>query len=263
MNNCINDNYEFIIDTSQARMKYLFDMLLDNNYKTISLDKYKQTNNQIKKAKCVFAFSPNLKLTDQLLQTLPHNAIIFCGKSSENIVQQYANMTFFSYLSDKNFTKINSKITCEGALNLVISHTHKALFESKALILGYGNLGKQLAVDFDPLVKKLYIATYSKSELEKCTMLYNSYLATAYKQQLPTFDIIINTIPAEILDEKDNNFKPNCFFLDLASTPCFKSTNNFHAVKYYQALGLPDKTAPQTAGEHLYTFIKTTLTALN
>ena len=73
-----------------------------------------------------------------------------------------------------------------------------------------------------------------------------------------TFDIIINTIPFQILDEnKLKNVKKECTILDLSSNPggVDRSAARRLGLKLIWALSLPGRVAPLTTAE----FIKETI----
>ena len=79
---------------------------------------------------------------------------------------------------------------------------------------------------------------------------------------LGDYDIIINTIPFQILDENRLKYvKKECTILDLSSTPGGVDRNAARrmGLKLIWALSLPGKVAPMTSAE----FIKETLQIIN
>ncbi|MEG1608451.1 MAG: hypothetical protein RR348_01140 [Clostridia bacterium] len=249
----------FIIDTATARMNFVFAKLsaIGANCKkydsNLILPKISPDNQQL-----IYVFSPTYKVNQDVLNTLPYDAIVFCGKLFFDHASTQPTQKIVSYFQDTEFVKINSKITAEGALQLSIANTSLSLFDSNILILGYGNLAKQLAIEFAPHAKKLAIATYSKKELQEAITQYTTYFCTAFLQSLATFDIVVNTIPAVVINEKAT-FKPDSFLLDLASTSCLQDNYIPQGVTCLQALGLPDKTSPQSAGNYIANFVMDSL----
>lgn len=254
----------FIIDTASPRMQYVYDDLNAKFKSCITYSEYLQicSLSSANSMKSVFIFAPNTLIDKKLLLRLPSDSIIFCGKRPNIDDTFLPTQQIFSFFDDSSFTKINSKITAEGALSLVISNTTQSLFESKILILGYGNLAKELTLTFAPLCKSMSLATYSKTELNECSSKFTTYFCGAYKQHIHGYDVIINTIPVILFDENDDSkieLKINSYFLDLASISCFTNTFNHKNCKYEQILGLPDKTAPKTAGEYITKFVQAKL----
>ena len=74
------------------------------------------------------------------------------------------------------------------------------------------------------------------------------------EDNLNKFDIIFNTIPVVILDEKKlNMINKNCLIIDLASSPggVDKEIAEKKGIKTIWALSLPGKTAPITSAEYI------------
>ena len=77
-------------------------------------------------------------------------------------------------------------------------------------------------------------------------------------EHLGKFDIIINTIPFIVLDDKKLDLiKQNCLIIDIASNPggVDKNAAKAKGIKSIWALSLPGKVAPVTSAE----FIKDTI----
>lgn len=83
-------------------------------------------------------------------------------------------------LSFPNVLEYNSYLTAEGLLGIIISKTNFNLRDSKVLLLGYGNCGKQIYKLFSKITR---IDVDKYDCIEK-------------------YDIIINTIPALVIDKK-------------------------------------------------------------
>jgi len=69
---------------------------------------------------------------------------------------------------------------------------------------------------------------------------------------LPEFDLVFNTVPAVILDNKRLGLlKENCLVIDLASKPggVDFETARLLGIKTIWALSIPGKVAPITSGE--------------
>ena len=73
------------------------------------------------------------------------------------------------------------------------------------------------------------------------------------KNNLNDYDVIINTIPAKVLPlSKLKDAKKSCYILDLASYSGAEMCDiNSLGLAYDNALGIPGKYSPKTAGEIL------------
>ena len=87
---------------------------------------------------------------------------------------------------------------------------------------------------------------------------YNSVHLSELSDKIDEFDIIINTVPAVVIDkEKVDKLKEDCLIIDLASNPggVDKIAVKQRGIKLIWALSLPGKVAPTTSAE----FIKETI----
>ena len=79
-----------------------------------------------------------------------------------------------------------------------------------------------------------------------------AYPITKLSSLAHEFDIIINTIPSEIITEETaRNINEKCKVIELASAPCgmdFELMRK-NGVDVIKAFGLPGKYTPKTAGE--------------
>ena len=87
---------------------------------------------------------------------------------------------------------------------------------------------------------------------------YNTVNLSELSEKIHEFDIIINTVPALVIDkEKIDKIKEDCVIIDLASNPggVDKEAVKQRGLKLIWALSLPGKVAPITSAE----FIKETI----
>lgn len=126
------------------------------------------------------------------------------------------------------------------------------LHGARALVMGAGRLGKVLCQQLKGLGAEVTAAARKYADLAwisawGCRPLRSDPLAG----QLADYDLIINTVPALLLDrEALTGLKPGCLVIDLASRPGgvdFEAAREL-GVKAIHALGLPGKVAPVTAG---------------
>lgn len=143
--------------------------------------------------------------------------------------------------------------TAEGAIQLAMEELLTTVNGARVLIIGYGRLGKALAPRLAALGARLTISARSCSDLawiEACG--WNAGRTDELDGSLGRYDLIVNTVPARVLDEKRLlELKDNCLCIDLASRPGgidFKAAAQL-GIKVIWALSLPGKVAPVTAGK--------------
>lgn len=165
-------------------------------------------------------------------------------------------------LKIEELTVLNVIPTVEGAVDVAINNTEVTLNNSKCLILGFGRIGKLLSS-----ILKAFGADIS------CTARKQSDLAWmrayGYKQihlndldfnLNNKYDIIFNTVPHVLLDEKRlRKIKEyNPVIIELASKPYgidFETAKRL-GINVIKASGLPGKIAPQTSAENIKNVIE-------
>ena len=154
---------------------------------------------------------------------------------------------------------LNTIATAEGAIQIAIENTNKVLHGSKALILGFGRIGKVLAKKLEGLSVDVTCSARKNEDFAWIrTFGYKAINTEHLAENLKEYDIIINTIPYIILNE--NNLKyvnRDTLLIDLASNPGGIDQNKAKELnlKFIWALSLPGKVAPVTSAE----FIKNTI----
>lgn len=139
----------------------------------------------------------------------------------------------------------NSMLTAEGALALATVNTDFSINDSEVLVLGYGYLGKAVSKLFSCAGAKISVASRQDSELFDAISKGYKCLGLNALSNL-SYDIIINTIPAKILE--NSYILPSAdkgILLELASISCTDDT--FTAMKVVRGSSLPGKCCPKTA----------------
>lgn len=140
------------------------------------------------------------------------------------------------------------------------------LHGARALVIGYGRLGKVLARQLRGLGVRVSVAARKYADL---AWIRAEGLEAERSDQLSGwlcgYDLVVNTVPAPILGREElTQLKPGCLVIDLASKP---GGVDFDAaaqlgVKAVWALSLPGKVAPVTAGLAIRDAIYNILTEL-
>jgi len=127
------------------------------------------------------------------------------------------------------------------------------IFGQKVLITGFGRISKVMVKALIGLGANVYVTARKYSDLAwvriyGCKDIHISEI----EEYLPEFDLVFNTVPAVILDDKRLSLlKESCLVIDLASKPGgvdFETAGRL-GIKTIWALSIPGKVAPVTSGE--------------
>lgn len=240
-------NLTYVIDTSDSRMFYVLRYLSNLNFNCQSLSSF------MDKTSVIYCFSPAKKLTPTELMELNDGSIIMCGNlplQCVNILDS-KNIKYHNLLLDEVFSVENAIQTAEAALMLIIRATSISIFNMRLIIFGYGRLGRALAKIFSGLGLNFAICTndyYERASAHiSCKDVYD------LNAPIEDADVIVNTIPAKIFSSERLRSATKCtYILDLASFTSVDSCDlESLSLTYDNALGLPGKYSPKSAGEIL------------
>ena len=162
-------------------------------------------------------------------------------------------------LDREELAVLNAISTSEGAIQIAMDETKRTIHDSNILILGFGKTGKILAKMLDGIGANVYCEARENIDLAWIKAYgYYPIHQTQLDKELPKYDIIMNTVPAMMLDEeKLKKVRRDCVIIDLASNPGGVDRNAAKqlGIKMIWALSLPGKVAPVTSAE----FIKDTI----
>lgn len=147
---------------------------------------------------------------------------------------------------------LNAIPTAEGAIYMAIGESKRSLFESRALILGLGRVGRPLARRLLALGCQVYGISRSPAslawgqELGLTPIQYDELPSI-----LPEIHILFNTVPSLVLPrERLRMMATDAILIDLASSPGgidYQAAGDL-GLRALLCLGLPGKMAPHTAG---------------
>ena len=162
-------------------------------------------------------------------------------------------------LKREEFSVLNTIATAEGTIQIAMEETQRTVHGSNVLVMGFGRIGKVLAKMLDGIGAKVSCEARKNEDISWIKAYgYNPIHLNDLNENLNKFDIIINTIPFQILDtERLDLVKDEAIIIDLASNPggVDRKAAREKGVKVIWALSLPAKVAPLTSAE----FIKETL----
>jgi len=195
---------------------------------------------------------------DNLFSKITPDKKLYFGamnKNSRELAEKY-NIKYIDYHHDESYQILNTIPTVEGAVALMVSETETTVFGSSVLIMGYGRIGKLLSEYAKALGAKVYVEARKDEDL---TWIKSKGMNAVHLDDLQEYigfmDIIVNTVPAVLLDEsKLELVKKDAFILDLASLPggVDYSFAKQKGIKTIHALGIPGKIAAKSAAEYIF-----------
>ncbi len=198
------------------------------------------------------------KIKTEDLKSLLHNKILFAGDIWESTKNQLEsqNTKCFDILTSDQLKILSSIITAEGILGIAIQETSTTIHGLKVLILGFGRAGKLIAKSFDAMGAKVSVEARKPEDLAWIDAYnYEKIDLKDLNNHLGKFDLVVNTIPANILDnEKLKLFKRGSILINLPTITETKidihEANNL-GIKYIWASSLPQLVAPITYAEKI------------
>lgn len=162
-------------------------------------------------------------------------------------------------LKREEFSVLNTIATAEGTIQIAMEETQRTLHGSNVLVMGFGRIGKVLAKMLNGIGAKVYCEARKNEDISWIKAYgYNPIHLNDLDENLGKFEIIINTIPFQLLEGKRLDLiKKDAVIIDLASNPggVDRKAAREKKLKVIWALSLPAKVAPLTSAE----FIKETL----
>lgn len=178
---------------------------------------------------------------------------VFAGNISNDVTTSLKkkNINYFDFLKDEKVVWSNAMLTAEGLISNIINNTPFALDTAKALIIGFGRCGINTALKLKAL--NVCVTIYDHTPIHLCQA--SSYgLNTSTFDNLikciSDFDIIINTVPCEVLTENLLSLvKKTVFFLKLRQNLMELTMNLLKNIDYPCYMPRTSrKTAPKSAG---------------
>lgn len=161
-------------------------------------------------------------------------------------------LSIIDYYAREELMILNAVCTAEGAIAIAMDNTAITLCSAKILITGFGRIGKALSHRLHMLGADVSVSARSHADRAWIQAYgYKPYYTGMLSGLISDFDIIINTVPAPVIDENLlTEVKKSCLLLDLASKPggidfSAAARLGLHAI---WALSLPGEAAPISSG---------------
>lgn len=209
----------------------------------------------------------NLRLTEEVLLSLPDDCTILTPIKYPKLIQLLAAVPrkceiIFDY---DEVAIYNSIPTAEGVIFNIIKNTDITIHQAEILVIGSGRTGITIARDLNLLGAHVTV-TFRKKKDE--ARLFEMGLTPIHidlmVEDLQHFDVIVNTVPAMVLDERAlNHVKSDCYIIDVSSKPGgvdFDYAKQI-GVEAELAGSLPSIVAPKTAAYYLFRFVRNYITS--
>lgn len=165
------------------------------------------------------------------------------------------NIAFTDILKREEFVVLNAIATAEGTIQIAMEETQRTIHGTKTLIMGFGRVGKVLSKMLHGIGSEVYCEARKNEDIAWIKAYgYTPVHLNDLNENLNQFDIIINTIPFQILDkERLGMLKEDVVIIDLASNPggVDRKVAREKGIKVIWALSLPGKVAPLTSAEFI------------
>lgn len=196
----------------------------------------------------------NIPLTS-LCSVLKDNGMIFGGRFDANAIKIFNKFSIeaIDYFDREELSVLNAVPTAEGAVQIAMEETAETIFGQNILVTGFGRISKVLvrllsAMGAEVTVTARKYSDLAWAEIYGCNTIHTSQI----EENISSFSLIFNTVPAMILNEKIlKNVSSEALIIDLASKPGgvdFDTAGKL-GLKVVWALSLPGKVAPVSAGK--------------
>ena len=193
----------------------------------------------------------------ELLRAAKPGALALGGKLSAQARQiaAEAGVELVDYFARPELTVYNAIPTAEGCIGILLERRSRTLWGTAVLVLGFGPVGRALAVRLAALGARVTVAARRPVQRAMAEELgLRAVPLTELAAAAAAFDTVVNTIPAPVLTAQVLAALPKkSLIVDLASKP---GGTDFAAARRLghtalHALSLPTVWAPETAGEAL------------
>ena len=191
---------------------------------------------------------------EEVFGAVRQNQLVCAGRVGDDCrkaAEKYG-LNIADYFIREELAVANAVCTAEGAIAIAMDNTAVTLCDARILVIGFGRIGKVLAHRLRGLGAKVSVSARSYSDRAWIKAYGYAPLCTyALSGVLSDFDVIINTVPAPVLDENLLlEVSRDCLCMDLASKPGgidFSAAARL-GLRAIWALSLPGEAAPVTSG---------------
>lgn len=237
-------------------------ILCDNAHCIFSPDVLVLPYVSFKKGRCLNL--PECVDSSTVLDKMPEGSVLFAGMVYDGLEKdcRERGITLCDYFKNEDLTVKNAHLTAEGALEMIMRNTDKAICDMRVAITGFGRVALACAEKLSRLGAKITVLARKESARKEVLSLGYDSADICEGKALASADVIINTVPAMVLNDGMLSHAKNCkYILDLASSPFgtdFEAASAL-GIKAETAPGLPAICASATAGRLIAEFIESKL----
>lgn len=198
----------------------------------------------------------------QFCESLAPDTVLFAGKlpaDLQNLLRQNG-VRVFDYYARPEFNRKNAVPTAQGTLLFVMRSSSRIVSDLTVLVTGYGVCGKAVCRAFRSLGADVVSCSRGYAALADAQADgLRAVPLKAIASVLPDADVVINTVPAQILLEHEIDLlRGDALLADIASAPHgFDLQYAASAGKTVHLLpSLPGKCFPETAGNIIADTVK-------
>ena len=162
----------------------------------------------------------------------------------------WENISCRDYYDREELTVGNAFLTAEGALGVVISEYEGAIGGSRVLVTGFGRIGKALCLYLKGLGAEVDCCARKARDMSFIRAL--GCRALTYGEISGDYDIIFNTVPAQVLGARELSAqRGDTLLVELASKPGgidIEAAERL-GLRVRELPSLPGKMSPKAAGE--------------
>ncbi len=188
-------------------------------------------------------------------------ATVFATKPGPILTEyiQKNSCTSIDFLSNEAFSVRNAVPSAEGGIHALMSHTSACIGNSDCLVVGYGRIGRALAMRLKGLGAHVTVA--ARGEASRANAQNDGYRAVPieWMNERHECHFLINTVPARIIGaDKLAALPPGALALDLASAPFGFDVDEAKelGIEAWRELSLPGRYAPETAAKAMLALIE-------
>ncbi len=194
---------------------------------------------------------------EEVLDLLRPGQLVCAGMAGEGLrrMAEERELLLRDYFAREELAVLNAVPTAEGAIQIAMEELPITLHDARALVVGFGRLGRALAPRLRSLGAHVWV---SARRYEQRAAAEGMGLGSEGVDHLPdwlcSYDLVFNTVPAPVLGvEELAALKEGALVIDLASRPGGVDMEAAAAlgVRVIWALSLPGKVAPVTSGRYI------------
>jgi len=198
-----------------------------------------------------------LLLTRPIASLIPHGTVFIIG-AARGFLRNWASVYGWKLLEIAEMDDVailNAIPSAEGAIQIAMEQLPITIHGSQSFVLGFGRLGKTLARMLAGIGATTTVAARKSADHARIyEMGYCPVQFDELQDHIPAAEIIFNTVPQLVLDEKILRLvKRDALIIDLGAYPGgtdFKAAQEL-GITALTAPGLPGKVAPTTGGKIL------------